>query len=189
MKILAFAGRRYCGSDIAADMVLAYDPRFQRTSFTDAVKQDFCLANKLDPRKLRTPGLGDVYSQQLYTHERTLKALDPFYFASRALGSLGVGDFVVIDDLSQVEELKYLLLQEAVIYKVHSDPCSRRSRGWLRGEIDDHYSETEMDQPGAWFHKITGGRGGTIFNTKTELQDPEKVYLRRQIMDLMGQHF
>jgi len=188
-KILALVGRRYSGKSTLADMLLAFDPRFVKRSFATVLKSEFAASSGVDLKKLNTPGVKDMYRPALFEYEKKAKANNPFYFAEKLFAQRSADEFTVIDDLRFIEELQLCIQKGAVIYKVHAEAHQRRQRGWVKGEIDEHYSETELDLPGYLFWQVSGHRGGTIFNTRSDKDDPDRNYLRGQVIQVMKQHF
>lgn len=198
-RLLALVGRRYCGKSTVADMVVKLDSRFTKRSFATVLKEEFAKASGVDIKKLYTVGVKDIYRPAMFDYEKQAKANNRYYFAEKLFSQIAPGEFTVIDDLRFLEELKLCLDARAAIYKVHSDPHLRRQRGWIKSEIDAHYSETELDFPGYYFWQITGGvhqgkehsngRGGTIFNTKSDFTDPDRNYLRGQVIQIIKSQF
>lgn len=181
--LLALTGRRYCGKSRAADMVAKFDPRFRILSFADVLKEEFSKESGIELKKLYQTGIKDFYRPQLFEFEAQRKAGNRYYFAEKLFERVRPNDLVVIDDLRFIEELAMCVQKSAVIYKVHAEPHHRVARGWKYSEVDDHYSETELDYSGYLFHQVTGGKGGTIFNTRDD------AYLRMQLIGILKAHF
>lgn len=184
-RILALIGQTYSGKSTVADLVCKMDARFQKRSFATELKREYCEKTGVDPKDTGAPRVKELFRMEVVAFSKKIKnAVGWDYYARKLFEKVGPEDFVVIDDLRFVEELSACLQHNAVIYKVHCEPHQRNRRGYFPSAADTDISETELAfLTGYDLQKMTGGRGGTLFNTRDE------DYLRQQIRMPLSEHF
>jgi len=180
VNILAFTGRSYAGKTRCSSLVVEIDPRFVRMSFSEPAKQEYCEALRLSREDFDYPNNYNKYKSTFLSYIEARKEED----AISLFKELAQYDYVVLDDLKFIEELKLVVENKGVIYKVAANPEVRRERGWKPNEdIDSHISETELDIS-AYSINCLGG-GGVIYNNEYD----SDVKLRGEVYQILSRHF
>jgi phosphomevalonate kinase len=186
LKILALAGRRYSGKSTVGQAILKVDTRFRKASFAQALKAEYAQNLDLPDPDMWTNNFKEKHRQGLIDFSLVKKKDDRYYFAKKLFASVQNGEYILIDDLRFIEELELCLQRDAVVFKVYSDPHLRRERGWIYNrEIDEDFSETELDLPGQYFYDLTKGKGGVIYNTRKD----DNYYLGEQLAKIIAGYF
>ena len=184
-KILALCGRRFSGKSYLADMAMRKEKRFVRRAFADNLKKRFAEAYDIPLQYLHTTGVKDKYREPMFMYANSCKREDPCCFARPVIKASEKDELTIIDDLRFIEELQLIIESGGVVVKVVSEPIDRKSRGWIYSyEIDEDYSETEMDLSIETFLAITSGRAEQVFNNLKSRETPDE-----QISAILRQWF
>lgn len=165
MPILALAGRRFSGKTKIASTFCDMDSRFRVLNFADPIKEEFCKRKGITRDMLDRSSFKEEFRPELLTYSDDMKAKhSKYYFADMLMERIIPGEHVIIGDLRFIEEVHVLKKKDALIYKVETSKKVRILRGWnYDPNIDDHYSETELDLPAYVYHCLGGG---VIYNDK-----------------------
>lgn len=184
-RVLALTGLSYCGKTTVSQMVCEADSRFIRVSFGTVLKKAYCAYNGVDLEATVTPRTKEAYRMGLVDFSKRVKEKEGWdYFARALFEGVGPEQYIVIDDLRFIEELDLCLKRDAVVFKVYSESRQRALRGHFPSPADADISETELSfLSGYDWWKLTGERGGVLYNTKDE------SYLRDQVHKVMQRYF
>lgn len=183
--IIAFAGPRKSGKTTAAFYLqenlnkLGLKPI--KLAFADPAKERFCKANNIGIETLYLNDLKEVYREQLIKFAEEERRKDPFIYINLLFEKIFDYDWVIIDDLRRLDELKACLSRKALIIKIQTDLFKRKQRGLVYDQkIDEHYTETELDLSSDFYRSIGGD---VIFNNKTtESLDQELGKLSKNLV-------
>ncbi len=181
-NILSFVGRSYCGKSFISRIVTELDSRFIHCSFSEPAKRIFCDKLGISREEFDISDVKDLHWIEFLNYKEELSNGNRYYWVDALFEEIGKDDYVVIDDVSSIEELQKIVENKGLVYKVVSNPEIRKQRGWVPiEEIDNHLSEMELDLSGDVFYTLTGG--GIIYNNEGEAK------LRGQIYNLLMSHF
>jgi phosphomevalonate kinase len=186
MKIIGFAGTRKSGKTAAAHQLMGIDERFRRMSFADPLKDMYCKTKGIGRETLDNVSLKEFYRRDMQEVSTQMKIDNgDDYFAKMLLDQVLSNDFVVIDDVRFVQELKLIRQAGGIVYQVYSDPHKRAERGWeFDPIIDTDISETELGWLTAeTFHLLGGGRIYNNHSTKELRNEIFNVLLRHNFVD------
>lgn len=183
MPILSLSGPRFSGKSFCSQIVTQLDPRFTTMSFASIPKKQYAEENGIEIDELNSPVLKERHRRSFIKFVEAKKEGNKGYWAERLVENI-TSEFVVIDDLRFIEELREVVKLKGLAYTVHANPEVRKARGWIfDAKVDEHYSETEMCLSPYTFFCLTGG--GVIYNN--EIATEHK--LRAQIYKLLATHF
>lgn len=153
--IILISGKRTCGKDTVADIIKRYLLSIGKTvdtaSFGKACKSGYCkkYSHDLD-RMLTDYTYKESHREELtkyFVNMRETKGDD--YFLKKVIKQIDQStcEYVLISDLRvQCEVDTFRALERKVIMiRVNSTIESRKQRGWVEKECDNHFSETELD--------------------------------------------
>ncbi len=164
LPVLAISGKRYTGKDtlaaaiVAASGVSTYAFAAESKRMFAAARPEVELARLLGDRAYK-----ESWRPQLTQFTVEALARDPLVFCRAVFDRIeAAGVPALITDLRLQLELEHLRPRCAlrVIRMVRSDP-SRAASGWkFTPGVDDHHTETELDDPQLWDRVVTNA--GTI---------------------------
>lgn len=172
-NIIALAGRRRTGKTTVAEMICTtldqeYGLVVKKLAFGDELKERFSKATGIGVQSLHIGGLKEIYRERLIQWADKEREKDPLVFINPILEQINILPWVVIDDLRTLEELAVLRTLKASIFKLQATEVQRISFGWeYDAEIDNHYTETELDLPAEFFKTLDGD---IIYNNKTKVE-------------------
>jgi len=153
-RVIAIAGKRFAGKDTFAAMVPAPSYAFAAESkrMFAAARPEVELARLLGDRAYK-----EQWRPQLTAFTVDALARDPLVFCRAVADRIAAGGVpAVVSDLRLRVEIGHLRSRFAlhVVRLVRSD-ASRAASGWRwTAGVDDHPTETELDDPALWDEQV-----------------------------------
>ena len=168
--IIMLAGRRKAGKTCFADIVTTLTG-MQRVAFADILKETYSTTYDVALYNLHDPSKKEEHRAAMLRMADEIRVTDKYYFCRNLFNALDDNMDYVIDDPRTIEELEVGLKLGAIPFKVHAEVNIRKARGWVYNpEVDEHYTETEMDLSRETFNKL----GGDIIYNNTMNMDTLK---------------
>jgi len=171
--IIMLAGKTKAGKTTFADIVTGLTTNVQRVAFGDVLKDLYSTHTGVPIDQLHDVIRKERFRPDMVRFADEIRAKDRFYFANYLFDMLeGLPNHFIIDDLRVIEELQVGKQRGAIPYRIHADNNTRKARGWYyRPEIDDHFTETEMDLTAETYRALGGDY---IFNTTNDIKQLEQ---------------
>lgn len=170
--IIAFSGPRKSGKTAAAGFLITHLEEYGlkpiKLSFADPIKEEFCKLNNIGLDTMYLNDLKESYRDQLITFAEERRKEDPDVFINLLFKKVFAFDWIIIDDLRLVNELKMVLKYDGIPIKVQTDRLKRCQRGFIYDpKVDEHYSESELDLCAQTYKQL----GGTVIWNNRTLED------------------
>lgn len=163
-RLLALSGKRFAGKDTVAGVVCALAAERGLAvacfAFADESKRAFAasLGGAVSVERLRSDrAYKEAWRPRLTEFTTAALARDPLVFcravAERAAGRSGPS---IVSDLRLPAELAYLRGRFDVwLVRVSRSSSERARSGWVRSPaVDEHYTETALDDPSYWDEEL-----------------------------------
>lgn len=154
--VLSFVGSRYSGKTHAARF-LSERTGIEIVSFADYPREAFAVRNNMTVKELRNPETKELYRKSFIEYCTEQRKRDPYVFVRPWIEGIGKYEIAFCDDLRYHTELQ-AALKFGMVCKIAASDEVRHENGWQYDpEVDEHSSETDLNDLNDAFWLRQGG--------------------------------